>query len=64
MSKRKRNKNKNNYDSDDIRDIRSKGQRKHKQKARRHDDKNFLKQIQNEMNANPEEFKKYMDYMD
>lgn len=64
MSKRKNKRRKNEYSSDDIRDIRGKGTRKNKTKARRHNDKSYLEQIKNEMNNNPEDLKKHMDYSD
>jgi hypothetical protein len=61
MSSKKRNK-KNNYNyNEDIEDIRGKGTKKNKKKARRHDDKNYLKRFKDN-DYNEDELDNYMDY--
>jgi|TARA_R110002073_G_scaffold245736_1_gene408452 hypothetical protein len=64
MSSKKRNKNNNNkYNSyEDIQDIRGKGTKKNKKKARRHDDKKYLKRFTKLDDYDPEDLDNYMDY--
>ena len=61
MSSRKRKKNNNYNHNEDVEDIRGKGTKKNRKKARRHDDKNYLKRFKNE-DYDQEELDNYMDY--
>ena len=61
MSSKKRNKNKYNH-NEDLEDIRGKGTKKNKKKARRHEDKNYLKRFANKDDYNQDELDNYMDY--
>jgi len=62
MSSKKRKKRNNyNYNNEDIEDIRGKGTKRNKKKARRHDDKNYLKKFKDN-DYNEDELDNYMDY--
>ena len=65
MSSSKKRKNKKNSDFDhreDFDDIRGKGTRREKKKARRHDDKNYLKRFANKDDYDEDDLDNYMNY--
>ena len=64
-SSKKRKNKKNSYDFDhkeDVEEIRGKGTRREKKKARRHDDKNYLKRLANKDDYDEDDLDNYMNY--